>query len=246
MAVRADSFTHTERAIWVVLSLALCFVELRTIYQDRDEHDRQQAEARERETKSFEAIANGITGAINQSKDNFAATMNQFHVNVNEVTGGDSFAFISPILLPVGNAPNSFPLILAVRGKYDLMDAIVEVRRLPIPDEGSMSDTANYINGINVAREVIGTISHTTGRILTLQISDLKQSEINEWSINVFARNRPTHEDLKVRWNSNANQWESRVEVTEEVPEKGRNHTHKILERSKPEWHGNRLLPPAK
>jgi hypothetical protein len=32
MAVRADNFTSAEKAVWVAICFALCFIELRTIY----------------------------------------------------------------------------------------------------------------------------------------------------------------------------------------------------------------------
>jgi hypothetical protein len=75
MAVRADNFTQTEKAVWVVISLVLCFVELRTIYQDRDAHDREQSElriqeseARAKETQSFAALIKQGQDFITQTR----------------------------------------------------------------------------------------------------------------------------------------------------------------------------------
>jgi len=67
-----------EKAAWILVMTVLLVLEIRSAYQDRNEHDQQQAEARERETKSFESIASGIEGAIQQSRENFDATMAKF------------------------------------------------------------------------------------------------------------------------------------------------------------------------
>src|SRR6202044_704655 len=68
-----------EKAAWIFVMFALLLLEVRSVYQDRNEHDTQQAEARDREIESFAAIADGINDAIHQSQQNFDATMSQFN-----------------------------------------------------------------------------------------------------------------------------------------------------------------------
>jgi hypothetical protein len=91
-----------EKAAWVFVMFALLMLEIKSVYQDRNEHDQQQAEARERETKSFESIAKGIEGAIQQSQKDFEATMRKSDAIMGRVgdsiksqTGGESFAYIT-------------------------------------------------------------------------------------------------------------------------------------------------------
>ena len=91
-----------EKAAWVFVMFALLMLEIKSVYQDRNEHDQQQAEAREREANSFESIAEGIEGAIRQSQLDFEATMRKSDAIMGRVgdsiksqTGGDSFAYIT-------------------------------------------------------------------------------------------------------------------------------------------------------
>ena len=91
-----------EKAAWIGVMFILLGLEMKSVYQDRTEHDLQQAEARERETKSFESIGKGIEGAIQQSQKDFEATMRKSDAIMGRVsdsiksqTGGDSFAYIT-------------------------------------------------------------------------------------------------------------------------------------------------------
>lgn len=101
MAVRADSFTPTEKAVWVVISLALCSVELRTIYEDRDQHEREQAAARAEQLEEFKKISAGINTTISVNKKHFDATMNKAQENINYLTGGNSYLYFK--VLDPGN-----------------------------------------------------------------------------------------------------------------------------------------------
>jgi len=138
-----------EKAAWILVISALLFLELKSVYQDRNEHDQQQAEARERETKSFESIADGIEGAIQQSQTDFAATMQKSDAIMGRVgdsiksqTGGDSFAYITftaeagyvhfeekdPICQQISGSARRDPLgpyfqvAITIHGKYPLRE----------------------------------------------------------------------------------------------------------------------------
>lgn len=91
-----------EKAVWIFVMFALLMLEIKSVYQDRNEHDKQQAEARERETRSFEGIADGIKREIRQSHEQFEATMQKSDAimagvadSVRFQNGGDSFAYIT-------------------------------------------------------------------------------------------------------------------------------------------------------
>jgi hypothetical protein len=102
MAVRADNFTGSEKAIWVVISLMLCVVELRTIYADRNEHDRQQAD----QLKQFRELA----ATSKESLDN--------------ITGGDSYTYIAA---DIGLRP-PFQLSVWVRGTHGVHNVSAEIQ----------------------------------------------------------------------------------------------------------------------
>jgi hypothetical protein len=138
-----------EKAAWILVMTVLLVLEIKSVYQDRNEHDQQQAEARERETESFESIAKGIEGAIQQSQQDFDATMRKSDVIMGKVgdsiknqTGGDSFAYITftaeagyvhfeeknpicqQIVGDVGRDPVGpyFQVAVTSRGKYPLRE----------------------------------------------------------------------------------------------------------------------------
>jgi hypothetical protein len=46
MAVRADHFSPGERVIYVLIAFALFIVEMRAVYSDREQHDKEQAALR--------------------------------------------------------------------------------------------------------------------------------------------------------------------------------------------------------
>lgn len=64
-----------EKAIWTFLMFALVLLEIRSIYLDRDAHDKEQAAAREEQLKQFGEIAKGINATIDKSQMQFDATM---------------------------------------------------------------------------------------------------------------------------------------------------------------------------
>ena len=66
-----------EKAVWTVVLFALLWLEVKSVYQDRDEHDIQQAATRSLEEENFKAIAMGVQESISQSDRNFSTTMQQ-------------------------------------------------------------------------------------------------------------------------------------------------------------------------
>lgn len=144
-----------ERALWTVVMFALLLLEIKSVYQDRNEHDLQQAEARERETKNFERIAKGITEAIDVSDKNFAETMNRSNLilagvrdTIKTQTGGDSFAFVT--FTPEPN--QQFLIAITSHGKYPLRDIHVtmmdEERRLQAMQEFNKHPEGDWIKAI--------------------------------------------------------------------------------------------------
>jgi hypothetical protein len=66
--------SQREKAVWILAMTALLLLEVKSVYQDRNEHDREQKETRERETEHFQEIANGIDHTIHTSEQQFETT----------------------------------------------------------------------------------------------------------------------------------------------------------------------------
>ncbi|MGB8063238.1 MAG: hypothetical protein WCF26_15190 [Candidatus Sulfotelmatobacter sp.] len=56
MAVRADYLKHSEAIVWILIAFVLFWIEMRSISEDRFNHDAQQAEIRTREQEHFEKM----------------------------------------------------------------------------------------------------------------------------------------------------------------------------------------------
>lgn len=113
---------RSEKAIWTSVLFVLVFLEVRTLYLDRDQHDREQAQARCEQIERFGQIADGIKQSIDQSQKQYEGTIS--HVdgvlsttqnvaalakkNLESITGGSSFAYVIPF---TGIPPSSFPRV---------------------------------------------------------------------------------------------------------------------------------------
>ena len=63
-----------EKASWLFIMFSFAVLEIFNLYRDRAEHDKQQAETRNEELKSFKKIAEGVDSAIKESQRQFAIT----------------------------------------------------------------------------------------------------------------------------------------------------------------------------
>ncbi len=75
---RGSSIGPREKAFWTFLMFLFVGLEIRSIYLDRAENNEQQAQARDRELKSFSEIAKGIDATIDKSQKQFEV-MCAFH-----------------------------------------------------------------------------------------------------------------------------------------------------------------------
>jgi hypothetical protein len=127
MTVRADHFSHGERVVYVMIAFALFIVEMRAVYKDRDEHDRQQTELRIREDKArreeeekFSALLKEGHSILGETQEVQTLTKK----NLENITGGESFAVVTPQVL-TGLVP--IPLSIRNFGKYTLTGVTVFV-----------------------------------------------------------------------------------------------------------------------
>ena len=64
-----------EKALWTAIMFLLVFLEIKSIYQDRNTHENEQQYAREEQLKEFQKIADGIDRTLTNSQQQFSATM---------------------------------------------------------------------------------------------------------------------------------------------------------------------------
>jgi hypothetical protein len=215
---------------------AFLVLEITTLYQQRSDDQQTDRDKRKEEDNRFACLLKdqqaSFAGVLSQSQQQFAATMKQFGENVRTITGGNSFPIVESPLLQI--TPNTFPLIIQVRGHYDLYDVEVDVARLPELDLGTQKWFKEMLAGTNqnLKTAVIGNVSHKAAKIIPITITASEDGSITEYSINVFARNGVTHESFRLRKNLKSGTWESSFKVLE---------GNKVLEKSKPEWRGFRL-----
>jgi hypothetical protein len=163
-----------EKAAWTAIVFILVGFEIRSIYLDRDAHDREQSAARAEQLAQFGRIAKGIDASIATGQDHFDATMAKSDRIIGEVgnsiktqTGGDSFAFITFTAEPAQTfemhwnnilAPAEQPYFLVSvtsHGRYPLRGthAILmdDERRMAAMQEYNTHPSGDWIKAINSA-----------------------------------------------------------------------------------------------
>jgi hypothetical protein len=85
-----------EKAAWMLLMFGLLFVELKAIRKDRLDNEARQAQADKELKQNFSGIAEGIRTSIAESDRNVAVTMGKTNKVLNNITGGNSFAYVAP------------------------------------------------------------------------------------------------------------------------------------------------------
>jgi hypothetical protein len=131
LAVVAGAVTFWEhpprwfKAISVCVFLLLMSAEVWMMSLDRERNDADQAAARTASENNFREIADGIRSAIADSDRKFAATMGKENQVLENITGGNSFAVVTPQvwsgLVPV-------PVSIRNQGSQTLTGVTVTIR----------------------------------------------------------------------------------------------------------------------
>jgi len=130
-----------EKALWTLVVFVLLLLEIKSVYQDRKEHDAEQAAIRREESEHFERIAQGIENSNTHREENFQATLKQSDAlilaavkimglskdAIGSITGGDSFVYFR--LLPTDN-PNVTSVWEIHHGRYPLSDVTARITDL--------------------------------------------------------------------------------------------------------------------
>lgn len=131
LAVVAGAVTFWEhpprwfKAISICVFLLLMSAEVWMMSVDRERNDSEQAAARTASENNFREIANGIRESVSESDRNFAATIGKTKEVLENITGGKSFAVVTPQVW-TGLVP--IPLSIRNEGKQTLTGVTVTVR----------------------------------------------------------------------------------------------------------------------
>lgn len=95
MAARTKASGY-EKAAWMLVMFGLLFVETRAIRKDRTDNELKRVQAEKELKENFHDIGEGIRASISESDRNFNATIGKTNQVLANITGGDSFAYVSP------------------------------------------------------------------------------------------------------------------------------------------------------
>ncbi len=136
-----EKMGRAEKALWTLVVFALFGLELRTLYLDRNEHDREQALARCQQLESFRNIADAIHTAISNSSVQFTCTMNSMKgiltkqdATLTQTMGGTSYPLFVATF-PADPASQEMPVTVITPGKPWPHDHIPSPKETaPLPD----------------------------------------------------------------------------------------------------------------
>jgi len=200
-----------HKAIYFILVIGLMFMENRAIDNDRANFARDEAYRRAQENKQFSEIGTSISvnvqklldqsdthflKTLKQESEQFAATMQRFQVNVDEITGGSSYVVVYPDTAKPEGRGNTFPLMINVCShcQYSVPDAYVLLQR-----DVNSSDQGEFIYK--------GRVNTSFGVIVGATITPNANGE-TFYRINVEAPNKPTTEILRVRFSNEDREWQ--------------------------------------
>jgi hypothetical protein len=155
-----------EKAIWVVVVVALTFLELRMItWSDQDaEKNRHYAQCLElqqfqavldTENTNFNATATGLEQSYTQSRKQFSTTMGGISKEIDTFTGGHSY-------LVFFYTPDQGFLMFSQKGDYSVFDAQARIVDLdkPFPAVGLPGTTVD-VGEVTKARAAIFSVPPT-------------------------------------------------------------------------------------
>ncbi len=208
MSLRGE-MQEKEKVAWILLLFGFLSLELTSINKERKTNEDMQAQIRWQESQHFQRIGDDIRSGIKrvtsqgeqefretigQQSKHFDATMAKEQANIDEATGGKSYVIVYPDFTP--NKDNTFPLLVMVcpTCQNSVSDANIYFQENLLSLENGTLIFQGMVNP-NSATESRGTI--TTDRAYEYT-----------YKILVIARNKPTREVLKVRFNKEKNKWE--------------------------------------
>jgi hypothetical protein len=189
---------RTEKALWTLLMLLFVWLEIRTLYLDRNEHDAEQAQAQCQQLQSFQKIADRIDTSISDSSAQFKATMNGMggiltkqDKTLTQTMGGTSYPMflatfptdpasreMSVFVItpgkpwPNGHTPTSEETAPLPDVSVDLSEHPLRVENMTIPEMDSLMHPTHYSLGtIIVPGMFTAPFKLQEGKRYTLQIT---------------------------------------------------------------------------
>jgi hypothetical protein len=214
-----DKMGRTEKAIWTFLMLLLVWLEIRTLYLDRDEHDAEQNQARCEQIERFGNIAKGIEKSVQQSQQQYDSTIK--HVdgvlnttqkvgslakeNLQAVTGGDSYAYIDPSYVVMPGLPLNAPFSVRIVNAGGQMLTGVSASLAHVLKEGDPKNN-NYgavTDGGPMNQELLGNLGPHDSRLIPHIGIDprpfVANSNPGHYLAEIFAQNGSVTEDMYFR-----------------------------------------------
>jgi hypothetical protein len=144
--------THGQKAACMVAIAALLVIEIHAIKHDRDESAKAQHDARQEEIAGFSSVATSLakTGSQfdaiqkrfdesatkssdnqNESRRKFDAVLNGYRNTLNNITGGDSYAYVA--VQEHAATADGVPLAVRNAGEHILTGVTVQIIRTASP-----------------------------------------------------------------------------------------------------------------
>jgi hypothetical protein len=227
---RGDT-SRREKAFWTIVMLLFMYLEIRTLYLDRDEHDREQAHVQCEELDRFSKIAAGLSSSIDASKSQYSDTIN--HVdgvsnttqgiadiareNLQYLSGGKSFAYVA--IPPYVLQGAAFTVNLVNDGPNPLTGLSVTIARyLGGCDDQKPGDqcTSQYDTGVMQAIPM-DTLGPYLWKIIpnyVIQPTFSGGKEIAQYDIHIYAQTGIIEETLEFRRASGGSGFEYRYRVS--------------------------------
>jgi len=227
---------HTEmppfqKALWLLLIGVFLVIELRAIDWDRANNDVREALVRMQERDQFATILRQGEEESKKTLDKMSGVTQLARRSIYEETGGDSYVVVRPDFTPTGKNVFTLGVGLCAKCLYSVPNAYVYFKT---------GGSQTLILHDTVTPMFVVTTQET--------ITPAETGETT-YGINVTARNKPTQETLKVRFNAQSKQWECswHIERVEKLPHfnpktrMAEGEVLKVLEDSP--WQSNSITP---
>ncbi len=197
MTVKGDRPYLVEKAVYVLIAFALFSAEMRAVYQDRAEHDRQQAESRAAEAEARRKEAAAFAALLQKGDSLFKSThklQTLAKQSLDNITGGESFAVVTPVL----RYGRTHEIALSIRncGKEPLTGMTVAIYDMRKPD------VKNPMAAPEFPPISVGTLHGGETRKLDVTISPvLTESAYTTYlyELDISAQNFTVHEYLTLK-----------------------------------------------
>jgi hypothetical protein len=210
--------TAMQRLIWIILVVALAFLENKAINKDRAEFVAAQEKFSNEQKQHFDDIGEGIKTAVTQSQNQFQATMKSTDAllkeskeNIDAITGGKTFCYVSALIVGEDEAA----LAIATVGTSPLHDVNIDAVDLDMKNDLMAKNqplTIDTIQHFTTSYPAIPFLASTSAHWLTrISLSAVEKRDLH---FNFFSMNGVWGETLNLRRVDE--RWVQAIKVTKE------------------------------